>query len=309
MKKSFTNINDLIKFLKLDKNNQKIILKDPTLPLLIPYHLAKKIKKNDITDPIFLQFVPTILEEETSDYTKDPLCEKSFKINNLIKKYNNRALLLSSDACAMNCRFCFRKFLKKTKSNFVKELDYINKDKSLEEIILSGADPLAMSDNELDNLLTKLDKISHIKRIRFHTRFVIGYPTRITNNFIKILKKSKKQKIFVFHINHSKEIDNDVEKAIKKLKKAGFLLLNQSVLLKAVNDSFEVLNNLNSKLIEIGIMPYYLHQLDKVKGIKHFEVPIDEGKKIIKKLKHNQSGYIIPKYVQEIAHENSKTII
>jgi len=311
MKKAFTNINKLISFLKLDKKNQKLILKKPLFSVLIPYNIAKKIKKNDISDPLFKQFVPIIDEEIINpDFTLDPLSEISYKKGNFIKKYKNRALLICSDKCCMNCRFCFRKFFdKKEAKDFKDELEFIKQDPSIEEIILSGGDPLSLSDEELQNLLTKLDQISHIKRIRFHTRYIIGYPKRINHQFIKILKKIKKTIIFVFHINHPKEIDNRFIKAIKKLKKLNYLLLNQSVLLKRVNDSFHILNNLNILLLEIGIIPYYLHQLDKVQGSFHFEVPIEKGKKLIELLKENQSGYMVPKYVQEIAGEKNKKLI
>ncbi len=311
MKKPFTNINKLITFLKLDKKNQKLILTNPLFPILIPYHIAKKIKKNDISDPLFKQFVPSIEEEIDSPlYSLDPLSESSFKTNNLIKKYKNRALLICSTICAMNCRFCFRKFFDKINfTEFTDELNFIKKDTSIEEVILSGGDPLSLSDASLHNLLTKLDEIFHIKRIRFHTRFILGYPKRINSQLIKILKKIKKPIIFVFHINHPIEIDAKVIKAIKKLKKINCLLLNQGVLLKGVNDSYDVLNYLNTLLLEIGIVPYYLHQLDKIKGSCHFEVPIEKGKKIIELMYENQSGYMVPKYVQEIAGKKSKILI
>jgi EF-P beta-lysylation protein EpmB len=311
MKKSFTNVKDLIKFLKIDKNNQNIIFDNLTFPLLIPYNIAKKIQKNDLTDPLFLQFVPTTQEnQDNPDFSADPLSENSFKIGNFIKKYKNRALLLCSNLCAMNCRFCFRKFFyKNNRTDLTNELNFIKKDTSIEEIILSGGDPLSLNDAALEDLLTKLDEIPHIKRIRFHTRFIIAYPKRISSQFLKILKKIKKPIIFVLHTNHPKELDTKVIRAIKKLKKINCLLLNQSVLLKGVNDSFKILNSLNILLLEAGVVPYYLHQLDKVKGSCHFEVPIEEGKKLMELLNENQSGYMVPKYVQEIAGEKNKSLI
>ncbi|NGX34447.1 MAG: L-lysine 2,3-aminomutase [Candidatus Anoxychlamydiales bacterium] len=311
MPKSFTNINKLIKFLKVDKKNQKKILLNSNFPLLLPYTLAKKIKKNDLTDPIFRQFVPLIDETyKNPGYTKDPLNEEKFRRSKLIKKYNSRALLITTNACLGHCRFCFRKhfefFFNK---NFDKEIDLIKKDKNLTEIILSGGDPLTLSNNDLENLLKTLDKISHLKILRFHTRYIIADPKRIDQNFLKILKNIKKQIIFVFHINHPKEIDSNLIKTIQKLKKQNILLFNQSVLLKDVNDDFETLKNLNLKLIEIGIAPYYLHHLDKIEGSKHFEVPIKKGKELIKQLHENLSGYMVPKYVREIPNKQSKTLI
>lgn len=311
MKEPFTKINKLIDFLKLDKKKQNLVLKNPLFPLLLPYHLAKKIKKNDLSDPIFKQFVPLTDEEiDNPEYDLDPLCEKTFKKGNLIKKYKSRSLLTCSNTCAMNCRFCFRKFFKTTKfTNFSNEINFIKEDPTIEEIILSGGDPFSLTNKTLQDLLKKLDKISHIKRIRFHTRYIIGYPKRIDNEFLKILKNIKKTIIFVFHINHPNELDNKVIKTIKKLKKQNYLLLNQSVLLKGVNDSFDVLNYLHSLFLKIGIIPYYLHQLDKVKGASHFEVPIEKGKKLIELLHENSSGYMIPKYVQEIPGKKHKSFI
>jgi len=311
MPKLFTNINKLIKFLKLDEKNQKKILLNPDFPLLLPYNLAKKIKKNDLKDPIFRQFVPLIDETiKNPKYLKDPLSENKFKKSKFLKKYNSRALLLASNACAMHCRYCFRKHAKKNlNNNFDEEIDLIKKDKTLTEVILSGGDPLTLNTIQIEKLLKKLDKISHIKILRFHTRYIISDPKKIDQNFIKILKNIKKQIIFVFHINHPKEITSDVIKAVYKLKKQNILLFNQSVLLKGVNDDFEILKNLNLKLIEIGIVPYYLHHLDKIDGAIHFEVPIKKGKELMKLLQENLSGFMVPKYVMEIPNEKSKTLI
>lgn len=311
MQKSFTNINKLIKYLKLDKQNQKKILLKPDFSLLLPYNLAKKIKKNDFTDPIFRQFVPLKDEKiKKPDYIEDPLSEKQFKKSKLLKKYNNRALLISSFFCSMHCRFCFRKHLKKEiDQNFDKEIDLIKKDKTIQEIILSGGDPLVLKNKILENLLKKLEKISHLKIVRFHTRFIIGDPKRIDEKFLKIFKNLKKQIIFVFHINHPNEIDLKVIKACTRLKKQNILLFNQSVLLKDINDDFETLKNLNLKLISAGIIPYYLHQLDKVKGSFHFQVSIKKGKKLIECLNENLPGYAVPKYVREIPNNKSKTLI
>ncbi len=310
MQKPFTDIDSLISFLELDKKNEKRILKNSDFPFLLPYRLAVKIEKNNILDPIFRQFVP-LLDEDKKDlkYKKDPLLEKNFRSGNFLKKYKNIALLLTSYSCAMNCRFCFRRFSEKTKksSDFAKELELIKKDKELEEIILSGGDPLFLNNKILKDLLFKLDKIPHLKRLRLHTRHILAYPERIDDEFIKIFKNSKKQIVFVFHINHSNEIDTEVKEALSKLKNNNFLLFNQSVLLKGVNDSSKELKNLFETLISLNVIPYYLHQLDKVKGAKHFEVDIKKGKKIIKNLLENSSGYTLPRYVIDLPNRKSKT--
>ena len=270
MQKSFTDINKLINFLKLDKTNQKKILKETEFPLLLPFRLAQKIKKNDLEDPILRQFVPLIDETKEDNFLLDPLCEQKFTEGKLLKKYNNRALLISSNRCFMNCRFCFRKnFEYKKDENFEEELKKISQDQTIKEIILSGGDPLFLSNKVLEDLMNKLDQIKHLKRIRFHTRSIIAYPERIDEKILEILKKSQKQIVFVFHINHPIEIDRDVEKAISKLHKQHFLLFSQSVLLKGINDSFDTLKELFEKLIPIGIVPYYLHQLYKIKSFSY----------------------------------------
>ncbi len=311
MTKTFTNIHQLIKFLKIDKKKQKKILLNPEFNLLLPYPLAKKIKKNDLTDPIFKQFVPLIDETYLKQgYKKDPLNEKQFKRSKLLKKYASRALLITTQNCVMHCRYCFRKYLKQPfNKSFDQEIDLIKKDKNLTEVILSGGDPLVLSNKKIQGLLKKLDKISHIKILRFHTRYIIANPKRIDQNFLNIFKNIKKQIIFVFHINHLNEIDSNVITAVKKLKHKNILLFNQSVLLKGINDNLSTLKDLNLKLIEIGIVPYYLHQLDKIKGSSHFEVSIKKGKKLIKLLNEHLCGYMVPKYVKEIPNKKSKTLI
>ncbi|NGX28492.1 MAG: L-lysine 2,3-aminomutase [Candidatus Anoxychlamydiales bacterium] len=313
MLQSFTDINKLIKFLKLDNKNKKKILLKSSFSLYLPIRLAKKIKKNDLTDPILRQFVPLIAEEkEKIGFSIDPLEEKSFKKGNLLKKYKNRALLITTNACHMHCRYCFRKhnFEKMGDKNFIQEIKLINEDKSLDEIILSGGDPLSLSHQDLLSLLTKLDNIPHLKRIRLHTRSIIAQPEKIiSSEFLKIFKNLKKQIIFVFHINHPKEIDKDVKKAINSLKKQNFLLFNQSVLLKGINDDFKTLKTLFEILIDIGIIPYYLHQLDKIKGTSHFDVSTKKGTRLMKDLNENMSGYMIPKYVQEIPNKKCKSLI
>ena len=309
--KTFTDINKLIKFLKIDKNNEKKILKNSSFKFLLPYGLAKKIKKNDISDPIFRQFVPLIDEEKGFENSSlDPLEEKSFKDGKFLKKYKNRALLITTNSCNVHCRYCFRRYFEKNDNkSFDKEIELIKNDISLNEIILSGGDPLSLSNLKLEKLLKDLDKIEHVKIVRFHTRYIIASPNRLDSSFLKILKTTKKNIVFVFHINHPDEIDKETIKYIKRLKKLNVLLFSQTVLLKDINDNADTLKNLFEKLTSIGITPYYLHQLDKVKGLEHFEVDEKKGKDLIKTLKENLSGYMVPRYVKEIPFEKNKVDI
>ncbi len=310
-KENFTNVNKLADFLELDEKNRSKLAHKKKFSLSLPMRLAEKICKNSLNDPIALQFVPLIYEEINSvGFISDPVCDQNFKkCKSVLHKYSGRALLISCSACAMHCRYCFRQNFNYENGNFHEEIDFLNKDHSIYEVILSGGDPLALSDSKLSHLIEKLSNINHIKIIRFHTRFPIGIPERITENFLSILRRSPKQIIFILHVNHVNEFDDDVFASLKKIRLLGIPILSQSVLLKNVNDNAETLKNLYLKEIENGIIPYYLHQLDKVSGASHFDVPKELGLQIIDKLKQLLPGYAIPKYVEEIPWATSKTHI
>lgn len=311
--KNFNSWEKLAIFLQLDETQKESILPKSSFPLNLPLRLAEKIEKRTLEDPILKQFLPIKKElEMQSGFLLDPVSDLSFKKESkLIHKYKGRALLVTSSACAMHCRYCFRKnFAYETeRKDFSPELDIIREDTSLKEIILSGGDPLSLSNDELKKLLMLLEDIPHIQRIRFHTRFPIGIPERIDEDFLKILSEINKQFFFVIHTNHPKELDNDIFTALKKIQKLGIPVLNQTVLLKEVNDSPSVLINLFETLSDHGILPYYLHQLDKVLGAQHFEVSEETGKALMQELAANLSGYSLPRYAKELPGKSSKTQI
>ncbi|MFI5333617.1 MAG: KamA family radical SAM protein, partial [Chlamydiales bacterium] len=226
-------------------------------------------------------------------------------------KYEGRALLLTTAACAMNCRFCFRRNFdyQENESFFEQELQAIEKNTSLSEIILSGGDPLSLSDEKLDALLEKLAKIPHLKRLRFHTRFPIGIPERIDTSFLDLLKRSHLQIFFVIHCNHPNELDEDIFAALKEIQKLGIPVLNQNVLLKGVNDDAKTLETLMRTLADHGILPYYLNQLDRVQGAAHFEVEEKKGQALMAEIARSLSGYTVPHYVREIPGNAQKTRI
>lgn len=286
------------------------MLQKSPFPLNVPYRLASKIKKNSLDDPIFKQFIP--LKDEAiinPQFVLDPVEDATFcKSQKLLQKYKKRALLLTTSACAMHCRYCFRQnFSYETEvKGFEKELQLIQEDKTLQEVILSGGDPLSLSNKDLKTLLTSLDKIPHLKRIRFHTRFVIGIPERIDEELLSILLNTQKQIYFVIHCNHPIELDSDIIYYLDKVKKLSIPVLCQTVLLKGVNDDKDTMLNLCEQLIDNGIIPYYLHQLDKVQGASHFEVEKNKGLKIISELRKELSGYGVFSYVEEIANKESK---
>ncbi|WP_343152786.1 EF-P beta-lysylation protein EpmB [Buchnera aphidicola] len=282
-------------------------------PLRVPIKFAKRMKKNDLKDPLLLQVLIKKQEIFSSPgFNKDPIEEKkNIIVPGLIKKYTDRVLLLVKTNCAINCRYCFRKFFpyesnSGNKKNWTLSLEYIKKNKNLKEIILSGGDPLMAKDEEINWLLKKIQKIKHIKRIRIHTRLPIVIPSRITNRLCSILQSIKIKVLFVTHINHAQEIDNEVKESMKLLKKTGVFLLNQTVLLRGINDNTTSLLKLSNKLFDANIIPYYLHMLDPVYGTNHFYVTTSKAKFIIKNLMKKISGFLVPKLVLEQPNKYSK---
>lgn len=310
LRSNITNKEELAHYLCLTEDQKKKIITSK-FTLNLPLRLAAKIQKSSIDDPLFRQFVP--LDDELIDannFISDPVGDNLCKLTpKLLHKYQGRVLLVCTSACAMHCRFCFRQnydYLVSEKS-FIRELELIASDSTISEVILSGGDPLSLPDRVLKELLDGISQIHHIKRIRFHTRFPIGIPERINADFLGILSKVPQQIWFVAHCNHVRELDQDVLFSLNSLKKLGVNLLSQTVLLKDVNDTIDDLKQLFEKLVDNGIMPYYLHQLDRVKGTTHFEVEEEKGKRLIQGLAKVLPGYAVPKYVREISGEPNKT--
>lgn len=311
LRTNITNIDQLARDLELSPAQKAQLATSSRFILNLPKRLAAKITKGTLDDPLLRQFVP--LKEEhavTSNFLVDPVGDAQFRqAPKLLHKYNGRALLLTSSACAMHCRYCFRQNFdyEVKEKGFAAELAMISEDTSLQEIILSGGDPLSLSDTSLKNLLDGLAAIPHIRRVRFHSRFPVGIPERIDAAFVHMLQQYPFSYWFVVHINHTRELDDDVIAALKRLIKAGIPVLNQAVLLQGVNDSVEVQKELCESLINNGILPYYLHQLDRVQGAQHFETGEDKGRAIIAELIKILPGYAVPKYVKEICGEPNKT--
>lgn len=307
---NFTDRNKLLAFLKLKEEQAPA---PSSFPLNLPYRLAAKIEKGNWNDPILRQFLPIHEEEMTSSlFSSDPISETSFrKTDKLLHKYKGRALLLATSACTMNCRYCFRRHFDYApqKQGFEAELNAIREDTTLSEVLLSGGDPLSLSEHLLGALLKEIDQIPHLQRIRFHTRFPIGIPERIDETLLSQLRSCSKQVIFIIHTNHPRELDDQIFFHLKQIQALGIPVLTQSVLLKGVNDCPNTLETLFSLLINEGILPYYLHQLDRVQGAAHFEVSEERGLEIIDDLRTRLPGYAIPQYVREEAHCPSKTVI
>ncbi len=285
-------------------------------PLLVPYPYLNRIEKGNLNDPLLLQILPRNEEtEDSAGFLTDAVGDLAASSTpGLIHKYQGRVLLIAAAACAVHCRYCFRQHFPyestpKGIEAWQPAIKQISADNSIHEVILSGGDPLMLVDESLDKLITAIDNIPHVKRLRIHTRLPIVIPSRITRRFINLLMQTRLTTVMVIHCNHANEIDHEVTDALKKISLAGSMLLNQSVLLRHINDRVETLETLSQRLIEVGVTPYYLHQLDRVKGTAHFETEISLGKQLIDELRKRLPGYAVPRFVVEKAGEPHKTLL
>lgn len=320
IKKSIKNITSLCKLLyhAHDSNSLQVHLlikqfsnvANNQFPLLVPQPFAQRIEIGKPSDPLLLQVLPTSSENnKISGFTNDPLEEKQYTpIPGLIHKYHGRVLLLITNKCSINCRFCFRRHSNQSVCEWSDVIRYITKNKSISEVILSGGDPLMLDDNKLKKILTLLTKIPTIKRIRIHTRMPITVPERITHQLLNTLQISKNKLVIVTHCNHPNEIDQTVISTCKKIHANGIVLLNQTVILKQINDNASTLITLSEKLLTARILPYYLHVLDKVTGSGHFYVPAQSIHKIQLELMKKLPGYLVPKIVIDKPHRFAKQL-
>ncbi|MBA58862.1 MAG: EF-P beta-lysylation protein EpmB [Gammaproteobacteria bacterium] len=312
LKNAIRDINNLGQKLNISLESFK-----SDFPLLVPLPYLNRIKKGDLKDPLLLQVLPKSEENSSQEgFYLDPLQEQTQTDSpeGLIQKYSGRALIIAAGACGINCRYCFRRHFpyhknKLSSTKWEELIDYIKSDSSLKEVILSGGDPLLLSDQFLYKLVVKLNGINHLTTIRIHTRLPIVIPNRICPDLIEWKNKCEKNLVFVFHINHPNEIDDQLVSYLSKLKSNNTTLLNQSVLLKNINNDPNILSALSEKLFSAGVLPYYLHLLDPVKGSAHFFVPLREAKQLIEKIKAVLPGYLVPKLARETAGKKSKDIM
>jgi len=289
---------------------------DLLFPLRVPRPFLERIEKGNLADPLLQQILPLGAESQiTSGYSPDPLAEQSSNPQRgLVHKYHGRVLLVVSPSCAINCRYCFRRHFpyadnNPSRSQWQDTFDYISADPSINEVIYSGGDPLAASDRQLQWLTEQLASIKHVKRLRVHTRLPVVIPQRITADTLAWLAHPGLQSVLVLHINHANEIDDAVRHSIAKLRAAGVTLLNQSVLLKGVNDHAETLISLSEALFAEGVLPYYLHLLDKVQGAAHFDLTEARGVELHRQMQRSLPGFLVPKLTREEPGAESKTLI
>ncbi|NOI32076.1 EF-P beta-lysylation protein EpmB [Vibrio coralliilyticus] len=279
----------------------------------VPQSFVDRMEKGNPFDPLLRQVLPLSEEFDVhSGYSTDPLDEQDNQVPGLLHKYRNRALMIVKGGCAINCRYCFRRHFpynenKGSKSVWSQSLDYVRQHPELNEIILSGGDPLMAKDDELQWLIGQIADIQHIKRLRIHSRLPVVIPARITTTLTKLLAGTRLQVILVTHINHANEINQELRDALSSLRREGVTLLNQGVMLKGVNDSIEAQVALSESLFDAGVLPYYIHVLDKVQGAAHFFISDQQAKQIMAGVIERVSGYLVPKLTREIGGRTSKT--
>jgi len=283
-------------------------------PLLVPRGFVARIAKRDPRDPLLLQVLPRSLEAEAVEgFTADPVREHGLADGGVIEKYPGRALLIASGACPIHCRYCFRRAFPyaeqlAARGGWDAAVEAVRARPDLREAILSGGDPLSLTNRRLGELVAKIETTS-VRTLRIHTRFPIVVPERVDAGLLDLLGSTRLATVIVVHCNHANELDDAVGGALRALRGRVGALLNQSVLLRGVNDSLEALTALSERLFACGVLPYYLHLLDAVAGAAHFDVDASVGRDLVAQLRARLPGYLVPRLVRETPGQLSKTLI
>lgn len=317
LKTMFRSLSELCTYLELEISDLTDAQQAASqFPVRVTRSFADRIKKSDPKDPLLLQVLPQGIELLNHEgYSKDPLQEKAANpLEGLVHKYHGRVLLITTGSCAINCRYCFRRHFpyddnRLSEANITAIVDYLRADQTIHEVIFSGGEPLIASDFALRRILMAIESLAHIKTVRFHTRMPVVLPSRINTEFVQLLSSFRFRYVMVIHSNHVNELSDEVAQAMALLSDAGVTLLNQSVLLKGINDSVEALKMLHERLFFMRVIPYYTHLLDKVDGAEHFSVNEADAIVLFSQLKALHSGYLLPRLVREVAGEVSKTAI
>jgi EF-P beta-lysylation protein EpmB len=282
-------------------------------PVVVPRPYLNRIERGNPRDPLLLQVLPAAEESlPAPGFVADPLEESRFSpAPGMLQKYAGRALLVLTGTCAVHCRYCFRRSFPyderpRNWSDWEPALRRIEEDPTLREVLLSGGDPLSLVDETLERFFSRLDANGRLERIRLHTRLPIVVPQRVTDRLLSLLRSLRAKPVVVVHANHPRELDDETLEALSRLRATGAIVLNQSVLLRGVNDDADVLAALSERLLQAGALPYYLHQMDRVAGAAHFEVPTERGKELHRELLARLPGYAVPRYVRETPGEASK---
>lgn len=286
---------------------------DAGFALRVPRGFVARMRQGDPADPLLLQVLPQLAEhDEVEGFTTDAVGDLASKAGHgVLHKYSGRALLVASGSCAINCRYCFRRHFPygdeiAAAGQWRKALAHVRQDPTITELILSGGDPLSLATAKLEELTRGLKDIPHVVRLRIHTRLPVVLPERVDRALMDWMAQLPLQKVVVLHANHANEFDGSVDEACARLREAGSTLLNQSVLLRGVNDNADALAALSERLFAAGVLPYYLHQLDRVQGAAHFEVDDARALTLVDDLRQRLPGYLVPKLVREVGGEASK---
>jgi EF-P beta-lysylation protein EpmB len=283
-------------------------------PLLVPRGFVARMRKGDANDPLLRQVWPSAEElEPKAGFSADPVREQELAANGLIRKYRGRVLLIASGACPLHCRYCFRREFPyraqlAARADWAPAIAALRDVADAKEAILSGGDPLSLSNRRLGDLLARIGDTA-VSTVRIHTRFPIAIPERVDDGLLRVLRGTRLETVLVVHTNHANELDACVERALEDVRPALSALLNQSVLLRGVNDDVEALAALSERLLACGVLPYYLHLLDRVAGAAHFDVDEARGLELIAALRARLPGYLVPRLVRETPGELSKTVV
>jgi L-lysine 2,3-aminomutase len=329
MQEAFRTLAPLLKFLELDPGSAPLsrasgetpsqipeVLTEPDFPILVPKAFAARMAKGDWNDPLLLQVLPQARENTAvPGFGPDAVGDlQSQIVPGLLHKYASRALLMVSHQCAVHCRYCFRREfpygdLPRGQAGWDEAWEYLEHAEGVDEIVLSGGDPLFLDNRRVERILDRALRIARIRTIRFHTRLPIVLPSRVEPGLLALLgaASASKSVVVVVHANHGNEIDADCGRALDALRGAGAMLLNQTVLLAGINDDADTLADLSRALLRHGTLPYYLHQLDRVTGTAHFETGESLGRALIERMREMLPGYAVPRYVRETAGEPYKT--
>lgn len=285
-------------------------------PLLVPREYIARMRPGDASDPLLRQVLPLADEQRTwPGFVADPVGDGAAAVApGMLQKYAGRVLIVTTGTCAVHCRYCFRRSfaydeLPPFDEHWQDVLARLHADASVHEVILSGGDPLVLSDGRLSRIVEQIAEVPHVARLRVHTRLPVVIPSRVDAPLLDWLRGTRLAPWMVVHINHPREIDADVAAALARLVDAGVPTLNQAVLLRGVNDNADVLTALCQRLVNLRVTPYYLHQLDRVQGAAHFEVAQEAGNKLIEELRRRLPGYAAPRYVAEVPGEPYKSIL
>ncbi|WP_339718307.1 EF-P beta-lysylation protein EpmB [Marinomonas primoryensis] len=316
LSQALTSLPELVKHLGLsEKLSQQGIEAHQSFKLLVPRPYLSRIEYGNPNDPLLLQILPSAAEmQKVIGYTKDPLEEADHNPQKaIVHKYKRRLLVITTGTCAVNCRYCFRRHFpygdnQLAQAEWQSVIEYLEKHPEVNEVILSGGDPLMMKDALLADKIRLLEALPQIKRLRIHSRLPVVIPARVCDDMLTWINKSRLDIVMVWHINHANEMDNELAQAAFKLKQAGVTLLNQGVLLKGINDTVDAQVNLSEAVFDAGILPYYMFTLDPVEGAAHFDISIEDAQRLMGKVAAELPGYLVPRLAKEIPGKPAKSV-